>query len=167
MPGAFEKTDATKSFVFTRVVQNTDYILKTPEGRAMATAQALGVDISSLFGARKPLIAPPDNTAEESGDDTAPAETLNLATQAATDDADFPDDSKDDQPEAKFERLTTTLEEYMSFKEYLDVTTKSGTNPYKLAQKELDSQTATEESRTKMIKRLREFLIAKNVPGVA
>ena len=55
----------------------------------------------------------------------------------------------------------------MGFKEYLDVTTKSGTNPYKLAQDELFSTTATEESRMKMITRIKDFLIAKKVPGVA
>jgi hypothetical protein len=55
----------------------------------------------------------------------------------------------------------------MTFKEYLDANTKSGTNPYKLAQKELDSTAATEDSRRKMITRLRDFLIAKKVPGVA
>jgi hypothetical protein len=55
----------------------------------------------------------------------------------------------------------------MAFKEYLDTTTKSGTNPYKMAQDELSSKTATEESRSKMITRIRDFLIAKKVPGVA
>ena len=53
MPSAFEKAEIEKPFVFTCVVQNTDFILKTPEGRAMATAQALGWDEASLFGAKK------------------------------------------------------------------------------------------------------------------
>jgi hypothetical protein len=177
MPVAFEKTDALKSMIFTRVVQNTDYILKTPEGRAMATAQALGWDAASLFGARKDALPPAAGNIEEPH---TPAETAkpgnensaaNLAAEAADDDEpDFPTDTEGENPqkeETEFDRLTRTLEEYTTFKEYLDVTTKSGVNPYKLAQDELASKTATEESRLKMIQRIRGYLIAKNVQGVA
>jgi hypothetical protein len=141
----------------------------------MATAKALGVDVAALFGARKPILA---NSADT---EAAPAETVepepesgnnaaNLAAEAAADgEPDFPKDDEEETPqeETEFDRLTFTLEEYMSFKEYLDVTTKSGANPYELAQAELNSKTATEESRRKMVGRLRDFLIAKNVPGVA
>jgi hypothetical protein len=177
MPQAFDEADIMKPMVFTRVVQNTGYILQTPEGRAMATAQALGVDMSTLFGGRKMLDntsgEPQGKTDNEPPDDTPPADndTANLAAKAATDDEpDFPADSKGEtqqQDETEFDRLTGALEEYMSFKEYLDVTTKSGTNPYKMAQDELASKTATEESRKTMITRIRDFLIAKHVPGVA
>jgi hypothetical protein len=162
------------------MIQNTDYILKTPEGRAMATAKALGVDVAALFGARKPALAPSTGT-----EDITPAETTetkpegsngkgnnaaNLAAEAAADDEpDFPTDTESEsrqQEETEFDRLTATLDEYMTYEEYLDVTTKSGTNPYKLAQDELASKTATEESRRKMITRIRGYLIAKHVPGV-
>jgi hypothetical protein len=176
MPIAFEGKDLDKPLYLGRIVQNTDYILKTPEGRAMATAKALGVDVAALFGVKKPELAnsteaeaTPAETVEpepENGNDAA-----NLAAEAAADDEpDFPTDTESEprqQEETEFDRLTGTLEEYMSFKEYLDVTTKSGANPYKLAQDELSSKTATEESRRKMIKRLRDYLVAKKVPGVA
>jgi hypothetical protein len=142
----------------------------------MATAQALGVDVAALFGARKPALPPAADSSEES---YTPAETTDpenengaakLAAEAAADnDVDFPEDTEGEsqQEETEFDRLTGTLEEYMTFKEYLDVTTPKGANPYKLAQAELDSKTATEESRTKMINRIRNYLIDRHVPGVA
>jgi hypothetical protein len=147
----------------------------------MATAKALGVDVASLFGAKKPTIAPSTGT-----EDTTPAETpepepeggngkgndaANLAAEAAANnEPDFPAEIEGEpqqKQDSEFDRLTATLEEYMTYKEYLDVTTKSGTNPYKMAQNELASKTATEESRRKMITRIRDYLIAKKVPGVA
>jgi hypothetical protein len=176
MPESFAEKDIQNPLYFGRMIQNTDYILKTPEGRAMATAKALGVDVAALFGAKKPALPPDAGSSEESytpAETTAPENensTANLAAGAAADDEpDFPEDPEDEtrKEETEFDRLTCTLEEYMSFKEYLDVTTKSGTNPYQLAQEELNSKTATEESRTKMINRIRDFLISKHVPGVA
>lgn len=179
MPAAFDKSEALKPMVFTRIVQNTDYILRTPEGRAMATAQALGLDVASLFGPRNaPALPPPTDKIEEPYTPPEPADpepkarntTAHLAAQAAADDElDFPEDDEGEtrQEETEFDRLTGTLEEYMSYREHLDVTTKSGVNPYKMAQNELESNTATEESRRKMIKRLREFLVAKHVKGVS
>jgi hypothetical protein len=182
MPTAFDAKDLgidskgnIKPMLFSRIVQNTQFILQTPEGRAMATAQALGVDVAALFGARKPALPPAAGSSEESyatAETTAPENensAANLAAEAAADDEpDFPEDNEGENPqgETEFDRLTGTLEEYMSFKEHLDVTTKSGANPYELALSELNNMTATEESRTKMIKRVRDFLIAKNVPGV-
>jgi hypothetical protein len=178
MPVAFDEKDLDKPLYLCRIVMNTDYILNTPEGRAMATAKALGVDVPALFGAKRPEIAPstategvvPAGTSEpEPGNNN---DAANLAAEAAADDddePDFPEDAEGEsqEQETELDRLTGTLEEYMTFKEYLDVTTRSGSNPYKLAQDELDSKTATEESRMKMINRLRDFLIAKKVPGVA
>jgi hypothetical protein len=185
MPTAYDAKDLgidsngnVRPMLFSRIVQNTRFILQTPEGRAMATAQALGVDVAALFGAKKPALPPAADSSEET---YTPAETeatepenensaTNLAAEAAADnDVDFPEDTdgESQQEETEFDRLTRTLEEYMSFKEYLDVTTKSGTNPYELALSELNNTTATEDSRTKMIKRIRDFLIAKNVKGVA
>lgn len=180
MPTAFEKAEIAKPFVFTRIVQNTDYILKTPEGRAMATAQALNMDVASLFGARKAELPPasdnpnvPDDFQEAEATELEPEsqnDTANLAEQAAADEPDFPSDdseAKAQQKETEFDRLTRTLEEYMTYKDALDVKTPSGTNPYKLAMEELDSKTATVESRQKMIGRVRTFLINKKVQGVA
>jgi hypothetical protein len=183
MPTAFDAKELgidadgnTKPMLFSRIVQNTRFILQTPEGRAMATAQALGVDVAALFGAKKPALPPAAGSSEESytpTETTAPENensAANLAAEAAADDEpDFPEDPEGEtrKEETEFDRLTCTLEEYMSFQEYLDVTTKSGTNPYQLAQAELVSQTATVESRQKMINRIRDYLISKKVPGVA
>jgi hypothetical protein len=130
MPTAFEGKDLNKPLYLGRIVQNTDYILKTPEGRAMATAKALGVDVASLFGAKKPTIDSSTGT-----DDITPAETTkpepegsngkgndtaNLAAEAAADDEpDFPTDTEGEpqqKPETEFDRLTATLEEYMTYK---------------------------------------------------
>lgn len=178
MPAAFERTDAARPFVFTRIVQNTDYILKTPEGRALATAQALGWETSALFG-KNTAVAAPLVSAEEAY--TTPAEETSApegggaagnaaAEAAASDEPDFPADN-DGQPqqeqETEFTRMTAVLEEYLTYKDFMNVTTKSGANPYELALAELNSPTATEESRAKMIKRVRDFLIAKGVRGVA
>jgi hypothetical protein len=176
IPISFTEEEINKDMAFGRIIQNTEYILQTPEGRAMATAQALGVDMSTLFGGRKILDnasgEPHGKTDNEPPDDIPPEnDTANLAAEAAADgEPDFPEDSEgknNQQEETEFDRLTATLAEYMTYKEYLDVTTKSGTNPYKLAQEEMSSLVATEESREKMIKRLRDYLIAKKVPGVA
>jgi hypothetical protein len=176
MPIALTAAQVSKPVLFGRIVQNTDYILQTPEGRAMATAQALDVDMATLFGSRKPelptMTENADNTSEP--EDTGPGvlplndDAANLAADASADDEpDFPgDDEGEGQQETEFVRLTDTLEEYMSFKEYLNVTTKSGTNPYELAQAEFENKNANVESRTKMIKRVKDFLIAKKVPGV-
>jgi hypothetical protein len=176
MPIAFEGKDLDKPLYLGRIVQNTDYILKTPEGRAMATAKALGVDVAALFGAKKPALP---SAAADTGEPYTPAETVepesetsaaNLAAEAAADDEpDFPaeNEGESQRQETEFERLTGILEEYMSFEEYLDVPTKSGVNPYKLAQTELASKNATEESRTKMINRLRDYLVSRKVPGVS
>jgi hypothetical protein len=182
MPEAFAEKDIQKPLYFGRMIQNTDYILKTPEGRAMATAKALGVDMSALFGSKKPMLAAATTPAETvvagnttSGEDTEGNQqgenAARLAAEAAADDEpDFPEDSEGQpqpQEETEFVRLTVSLEEFMTFREYLDVTTKSGANPYKMAQAELDNKNATADSRRKMIDRLRQFLVAKRVPGVA
>jgi len=50
MSTALTAEQISKPLVFVRIVQNTGYILGTPEGKAMATAQALGVDMAVLFG---------------------------------------------------------------------------------------------------------------------
>jgi hypothetical protein len=140
----------------------------------MATAQALGVDMSTLFGGRKMLDnasdEPQGKTDNEPPDDVPPADnTANPAADAtaADNEPDFPEDPEDpEEKETEFDLLTGTLQEYMSYKEYLDVTSNNGLNPYKRAKAELSSATATVESRRKMINRLRDYLIAKKVPGV-
>lgn len=55
MPTAIEaeKIGQGKALVFSRIVQNTDYILSTPEGRMMAIAAATGV-AAQLYGGNQP-----------------------------------------------------------------------------------------------------------------
>lgn len=74
MPTAFEAKDLGegKDLVFGRIVQNTDYILSTPEGRAMAIAQAVGVT-GQLFGGRNAPAQIPAAPIEER--DATPADT--------------------------------------------------------------------------------------------
>ena len=172
MPASFEAADALKPMVFTRVAQNTSYILGTPEGRAMATAQALGVDISTLFGGRKMLDNQPEQPSTVNitpADDTPPNNTgASLANEAAASaDPDFPDEPTgpgSQQEETEFMRLGIAIEQLLaSYKDVLDVTTGSGKNPYKLAQEELSNQASTEESRRSMRDRLMSYLKAKGI----
>lgn len=161
MPTAFSAEDAAKPLVFGRFAQNTDYILQTREGRAMASAQALGVDVASLFGGRKISpeeneIAPAVETEQRTALPPSPAEyEESLAEQAA-------------QPsgENEFEALTLTLEQLTTtYKDILDTTLKTGQNPYRLAMEELDANNfnASEISRQEMIKRVKDFLRARRV----
>ena len=186
MPTAFSQAEAKKPLVFGRFAQNTDYILQTPEGRAMASAQALGIDVASLFGGRRlpsadaetadaapaaipasePQAALPDNTADyqETGTEDAfgdapdfppesapapQADTAALAEQAAG------------TGESEFDALTQSLEQWVeTYKDRLNVTFKSGMNPYNIAMAELDSNNfnATVETRKAMIQRIKDFL---------
>jgi len=56
LPIALTEKQIEKPVLFGRIVQNTSHILQTPEGRIMATAQALGIDVASLFGKTKLLV---------------------------------------------------------------------------------------------------------------
>ena len=185
MPTAFSPSDAAKPLVFGRFAQNTDYILQTPEGRAMASAQALGVDVATLFGGRRLPAAepesqtaaipesetvaalpqetvsnedfPPEETAPayEVKEEPAPASTSAFALQAAT-----------SAGEGEFDALTQTLEAWCeSYKDVLNVNLRNGANPYRLAQEELDANNfnASVESRKAMIQRVKDFLKAKGV----
>lgn len=182
MPTAFGKEDAKKPLIFGRIAQNTDYILQTPEGRAMASAQALGVDVASLFGGRRipdggseapaPAIcsAAPETaalpestdgfpgegaeTAFDSGEGNSATEAEALAAQAASD------------GDCEFDDLTQSLEQWVTtYKDLLNVTLKSGANPYKLAQEELDANNfnASVESRKAMIQRVKDFLKTRGI----
>jgi hypothetical protein len=175
MPSAFEQKDAAKPMVFTRIVQNTSYILNTPEGRAMATAQALGVDMATLFGGRKlpapAQIQPEGQPFDDSPDDIPPEHNTAAdlaADAAAAEEPDFPDEPTGPgtpaQEESRLEQLGHTLDQIMtSYKTELDVVTKTGRNPYALAEEELKNPSATEETRQVMIDRLMAFLKAKGI----
>jgi len=145
----------------------------------MATAKALDIDMSTLFGTKKPALP---TAAESEGHYTPPAETpeqepenngntAGLAEQAATEEEpEFPVDEiephgKDEMSE--FDQVSLELEQYLvSYKESLDVETKNKVNPYELGMKELSNANATLESRKKMKDRVRDFLLSKNVKGV-
>lgn len=174
MPTAFSAEDAKKPLVFGRFAQNTDYILQTQEGRAMASAQALGVDVASLFGGRK---LPANETAAQviSGSDSVaslpPASdgTENVphndepeyeVNEAPAEIAAQAESSED------IESLTESLEQWVeTYKDTLNVTLKNGANPYKMAMEELDANNfnASIESRKIMIQRVKDFLKAKGV----
>ena len=174
MPTAFSADDAKKPLVFGRFAQNTDYILQTKEGRAMASAQALGVDVASLFGGRKietteekpaqiettPTAALPEaepyedvsyEGADEAFDSNGSENLAEQATQAASED---------------FDALTQTLREWCNtYKDKLDGTLKTGVNPYKMAMEELDPNNfnASVETRKAMIQRVKDFLKIRGV----
>jgi hypothetical protein len=174
MPTAFSADDAKKPLVFGRFAQNTDYILQTREGRAMASAQALGVDVASLFGGRKISpeeneIAPAVETEQRTALPPSPAEY----EEAVCEDSSMPENAESlaeqaAQPsgENEFEELTLTLEQLTTtYKDILDTTLKTGQNPYRLAMEELDTNNfnASEISRQEMIKRVKDFLRARRI----
>ena len=174
MPSAFEPADVAKPMVFSRIVQNTGCILQTPEGRAMAIAQALGLDVASLFGGKKALPEAED-TAPESGANTAdfvdativpempPAAAPGQPQSETIPDFEAMPPQSTPQPASEIQRLAQTLVEYMEgFAEVLNVTIPSnGMNPYKLVEGELNNQNATVETRKMMIERVRNYLLGR------
>jgi hypothetical protein len=179
MPTAFDAKDLgidadgnIKPMIFSRIVQNTQFILQTPQGLAMATAQALGMDMSALFGGRKlpaPVLVQPEENppADEQppGDPPPENNTADLAAAAAADEPEFPDEpTGPGAEETRFQSLTNSLREFLDgYKAELNITTKNGKNPYTLAEEELANPDATEETRDAMIGRLRAYLKAKGV----
>lgn len=180
MPTAFSPTDAKKPLVFGRFAQNTDYILQTQEGRVMASAQALGVDVASLFGGRK-LPSPESEDAAPAvyaGEPAAvalPESTENYddipfeEEDAAFSDGATPGDAETAAPAPsgdEFIALTQTLEQWVeTYKELLNVTLTNGANPYNLVNEELSDNNfnATVESRKAMIQRIKDFLKTRKV----
>ncbi|MDR1174779.1 MAG: hypothetical protein LBK83_04840 [Treponema sp.] len=167
MPTAFELAEAGKPLVFSRVVQNTDYLLKTPEGRLLAAAQATGTQdvIKDLYG-RQALPGqggeaegePRNVTEKNPGGDQNPA-GADLAKEAAGEDwGDLEREGAGDE----FQELTISLEQYLStYRERLDVDYrgKNGTvNPYRLARAEFENPEATAETRRLMIGRINNLL---------
>jgi len=177
MPIALTAEQVAKPVLFGRIVQNTNYILQTPEGRAMATAQALGVDMATLFGPKKPALPSVATVGEPAGIEPEDREglepegggnTANLANQAAaSNEPDFPDEPTgpgSQQEENMFREKSLAIEQLMaSYKDTLDVLAKNGKNPYKMAQDELANPNATIESRDSMIARLHTWLDSKGV----
>jgi len=175
MPSAFEATEHLKPMVFTRVVQNTDFILKTEEGKKLATAQALGIDITKIFGSggTKMIEAQPQNADEselaqmKNVTPAADDATASLAAAAAAStEPEFPDEptGPGSEQEDLLKQKGLVIEQIMiTHKAALDVVSKNNKNPYKMAQDELANPNATIESRDSMIDRLKVWLKAKGI----
>jgi hypothetical protein len=168
MPTALTAEQAAKPMVFGRIVQNTAFILNTKEGRALATAQALGMDLAALYG-KTDQLGLADETPQErdvtpaTDDDETGEGTMNehmaktLAAQAAEDD---PEPEHTELNE--FQKLTEALQDYLDgYSDMLNVTANTGVNPFKLGVKELDDMNASVESRKSMITRLKNYLTQK------
>ncbi len=102
MPTAFEKAKigAGKSIVFSRIVQNTDYILATPEGRMMAIAMATGAT-QMLYGQGGPQLPAPQKEAAPE----APPEPRNVTPDAPPADADIFGDEEALDPREPFREV--------------------------------------------------------------
>ncbi|MDR1239187.1 MAG: hypothetical protein LBK27_03660 [Treponema sp.] len=174
MPTVFSPEEAGKPMVFSRVVMNTDYLLKTPEGRLLAAAQATGTQdvIAALYGKQ----ALPDmgrETAPEPRDVTEQSGVqgntgAGLAGEAAGDGDDWAD-LKPAAEQDTLEALTLKLEEYLNgYRDQLDVALegKNGkVNPYDLAVREFQDPKATAESRKAMLSRIERLI--KSTEGKA
>ena len=172
MPISFSEEQIKKPVVFGRIVQNTSYILNTKEGRMMATAQALGVDMSGLFGGRKQLTETAtagqqdDDYGEyEEDDDEEGTAAATPAAPSVSKEPDFPDDPQEtEKKESEFDRCTQSLIEWMeAYRDVLDVTAGNGRNPYKMIEAELANSDATVETRGAMIARIRSWLDQKGI----
>lgn len=185
MPTAFSPADAAKPLLFGRIAQNTDYILQTKEGRAMASAQALGIDVAAMFGNRAQQTEAEEKPAEIPASSPAPAlpestegftdgyeDAVEIPVQEASavpeaqDAASLAEQAAGDGGEDEFVNLTQSLEQWVeTYKDMLNVTLKSGANPYRLAMDELDANNfnATVASRKEMIRRVRDFLKTRGV----
>jgi hypothetical protein len=184
LPQGFPKERAENYFVIGRIVPNLKEIASTERGRALAECKALGIDPALLlYGARKNHGLLPAKNAngysfdqattedpQESDPSTEPQDTTTsalAAEAAAADEPDFPDEPTgpgSSPQKTEFDRLTDSLQEFLEgYKTELDVTTKTGRNPYNLAQDELANSAATEDTRRAMIERLRAYLKAKGI----
>jgi hypothetical protein len=153
MPTAFNPEEAAKPLCFARIVQNTDYLLKTPEGRLLAAAQATGTQdvVAALYG--RQALPESRNVTEGENENPPPASGADLAAQAAAGD--------DPQPQAEqseFDQLTIALQDFLNgFPQELNRNLPSG-NPYKMIEAELDNLAATVETRRDLLGRIQAFL---------
>jgi hypothetical protein len=166
LPTALTPEQVAKPVVFGRIVQNTSYILQSPEGRAMATAQALGVDPATLFGGRK--LADNAVPSPAGGDNNLPPNTptRTVSEEPEAEEPEFPDEpnSEEDEIKKQIDEKGYVLDQIMvSYKDALNVNSSNGKNPYNMAQEELDNPNATIETRDSMIKRLTDWLAKKGI----
>lgn len=172
MPVTFTKEEITRPMVFSRIVQNTAFILSTPEGKMMATAQALGQDASSLlYGKRSQQIeqapAIQEQTSELTDSDLKPADTSGFCEDTGMSPAELAVAAGSISPQQEFEDATADLEALIeSNKVVLNIDT-NGKNPYKLALAEIDDFAGTTESRKKMTAKLNKFITDMKERGLA
>jgi hypothetical protein len=168
MPTAFSADEAARPLVFSRVVQNTDYLLKTPEGRLLAAAQATGTQelVASLYGkqalpglAGGPPAEPLRNVTE--GESAPPAPGERLADEAAADD--WAQMAPAPAGPDELMKLGIRLEEYLNaygdrLNIWLEGADGKKINPYELAMKEYNNPAATAESHRNMLDRIDALL---------
>jgi hypothetical protein len=159
LPIALTEEQIKKPIVFGRIVQNTSYLLQTPEGRLLASAMAVGADIPSLFG--RPALT--DNTEAEtkSANETPPVQTPTGGESGASGETtpSDPSNSEKENDTAEFDHLTQILNEFLEeFEPKLNGKSQDGKNPYQLAKAELENPNATIQSREEMIIRIRNYL---------
>jgi hypothetical protein len=184
LPPSFTEDEIKRPMVFNRIVMNTAFVLSTPEGKMMATAKALGVDVSSLlFGERPNLsnaiepsnaqssagippenLKPADTSGFDYGSDSSNADVESLANEAAKEKPES-ETSEDKAESEEFQKLTVQLEGLLeSYGDKLDVWIQNHTlNPFNMAKSELDSFVATAQTRKDMIDRTMTFLKARGV----
>lgn len=97
MPVTFSQADVAKPLVFSRIVQNTDFILSTHEGKMMAIAMATGA--AQMMYGQQPQVVGPANESEINLSGEPPMRNATPATAdpfGADDFADIP--FGDDEP---------------------------------------------------------------------
>lgn len=105
MPVTFTQAEIAKPLVFTRIVQNTDYILADPKGRAMAIAMATGA-AQMMYGAQSQQVVHADEFEPEIS-----GEPRNVTADADDDFADYETAAPVADP--RVASLTGTLVEYL------------------------------------------------------
>lgn len=110
MPTAFPPAEIGpgKAFVFSRIIQNTDYILSTPEGRKMAIAMATGA-AEMMYGQRLEAEAKQQEPAAES---EPPMRNATPAKTESFDDIPFDEDPPAVSPRAA--EISASLAEWAS-----------------------------------------------------
>jgi len=178
MPISFTEEQIKKPVLLGRIVQNTSYILNTPEGKMMATAQALGVDMSGIFGGQKMITGTSghmegaqsygaDGDDYDGADGEGDTDTTVAEAEKVSDEPDFPEDPAEAaaaKQESEFDRLTQCLIDWQeAYKDVLNVTSGNGKNPLQMIDAELANPDATVETRGGMITRIRTWLEKKGV----
>ncbi|MBL8968247.1 MAG: hypothetical protein JNG85_14670 [Spirochaetaceae bacterium] len=160
MPTAFEaaKIGEGMGLVFSRIVQNTDMILSTPEGRRMATAVALGL-VPQLFGPQgAPEAASP---ASQNEPEIFRTVSESEGTSASDQPGDFggeadPDPFADPPPPSASDAYRQALVEY-------EVAFPIPPDAKKLIDELLAKHDASEDELRVMVERTKKYLVQKGL----